>query len=135
MQEIVWSQDFSVGVTRFDEQHKQLISMLNLLIRDPSATTDSETVSEILARMTNYAREHFRAEEDLMLQYDFPGYSDHRARHQAFLHQVVQFCAATNSGDETIPQQLLEFLKDWLATHILEEDMAYKEFFQGKGVG
>ncbi len=134
MQEFVWSEDFSVGVHRFDEQHKQLIGMLNQLIRDPSATTNSETVSEILARMTDYAQEHFKAEEDLMLEHDYPGYREHRSHHQAFLHQVVQFSAATNRGDEMIPQKLFDFLKDWLATHVLEEDMAYRDFFQGKGL-
>ena len=134
MEEIVWSDRLSVGIIRFDEQHKQLVTMLNKLIRDPALTTTSETGSEVLANMTQYAREHFKSEEELMIEFGYPDYEEHRARHLSFLYKVVEFCSKTNLGDETIPDQLLEFLKNWLATHILEEDMDYKYFFIAKGV-
>jgi len=48
MKPIVWSENFSVGVQLFDEQHKRLIMMLNKMIKHPTVPTRSETVSEIL---------------------------------------------------------------------------------------
>ena len=134
MEEITWTDALSVGIIEFDEQHKQLVAMLNKLIRDPRLEAGSETVSEVLAAMTKYAREHFKSEEELMTKFGYPDYEKHRARHHSFLHQVVEFCLKTNMGDEQIPEQLLEFLKNWLATHILEEDMDYKDFFISQGV-
>ena len=134
MLEIIWTDDFSVGVSLFDEQHKQLVNMLNKLISHPEATTDSETISDLLTDMTQYAHEHFKAEEKLMQQYDFPDYGSHKNRHREFLKQVVTFCNATYLGSEKVPRQVLEFLTNWWSTHILEEDMAYKDFFISKGV-
>jgi hemerythrin-like metal-binding protein len=65
MEQITWTEDFSVGVVRLDEQHKRLIQMINRLIAKPQTTTESEMVSDLLSDMTNYAQKHFAAEEEL----------------------------------------------------------------------
>ena len=65
MEQITWTEEFSVGVVRIDEQHKQLIAMINRLIAEPQTTTRSETISDLLTGMTNYAQMHFATEEEL----------------------------------------------------------------------
>ena len=61
MEEIVWMNEFSVGVKEMDEQHKKLIAMINLLIADQKSLTAPETIAKLLTEMTDYAQEHFRA--------------------------------------------------------------------------
>ena len=71
MEQITWTEDFSVGVVSLDEQHKRLIQMINrLIIAGPQTTTRSETVSDLLSDMANYARKHFATEEELMRQHN-----------------------------------------------------------------
>ncbi len=135
MKPIVWSENFSVGVKLFDEQHKRLILMLNKMIKDPTATTRSETVSDILTDMTRYTQEHFRSEEDFMLEYDYPFLKQHMHQHKTFRKKVAKLCVATVDGLDAVPKDLLEYLQQWLTQHILQEDMAYKPFFEEKGVG
>ena len=72
MEQIIWTEEFSVGVKRLDEQHKRLIAMINRLMGAPRAKTRSERISDLLSDMTKYAQEHFQTEEDLMRQYDYP---------------------------------------------------------------
>ncbi len=134
MEQIVWSEKLSVGVKLFDEQHKGLIAMLNKMIKDPTATTRSETISDVLTDMTSYAQKHFKAEEDLMIEHGYPQYEEHKSQHKAFKIKVAELCTATMEGDEAVPQVLLEYLSQWLTQHILDEDMEYKPFFEEKGV-
>jgi len=136
MEPVQWSEKFSVGVKELDQQHQQLIKLLNRLISAQGTIgTHSETISEILMEMTRYAQVHFKTEERLMEAYGFPGLEEQKIQHRDFRKKTVNFCIATTLGVEQIPDSLLEYLVDWWVHHILEDDMAYRSFFKDKGVG
>lgn len=130
MEQIAWTEDFSVGVVIIDEQHKQLIALVNRLIAKPQTTTKSEAISDLLSDMTNYAIEHFATEEELLRQHNYPHLEEHVAQHRAFRKQIVDFCMATMSNVATVPETMLHYLRDWFVEHILKSDMAYKPFFR-----
>jgi len=134
MEPIEWTNSYSVGVALLDAQHRQLIDMLNKMIKDPAADTRSETVADVLADMTQYAREHFKAEEDLMHAQDYPHLDEHKEQHLAFQEKAARLCFATVKGQASVPHELLEYLQKWLIHHILQTDMAFKPFFEQKGV-
>jgi hemerythrin len=37
-------------------------------------------------------------------------------------------------GKETLPDELLSYLRDWLKNHILKADMKYKPYFLERGL-
>ena len=55
---IAWASELIVGVGVFVEQHKQVILMISRLIDAQEAVTNSVVVSDLLDRMTRYARDH-----------------------------------------------------------------------------
>ncbi|MDX2512842.1 MAG: bacteriohemerythrin [Desulfobacterales bacterium] len=134
MEPIEWTDSFSVGVALFDEQHRRLLDMLNTMIKNPTATTRSETIGDVLADMTRYAQEHFKSEEDLMTEHHYPHLEAHKHQHQGFQEKVARLCMATAEGQTTVPRELLAYLQQWLIRHILQADMAFKPFFEQKGV-
>jgi hemerythrin len=134
MEPIIWSSSFSVGVKLFDDQHKKLIGMINKMIKDPMTTTRSETISDILTEMTSYAHQHFKSEEDLMIEHGYSHFEQHKSQHKEFREKVLKLCIATTEGVEAVPQVLLEYLRLWLTQHILHEDMEYKIFFEERDV-
>ena len=135
MEPIQWSEEFSVGVRELDQQHQQLIKMLNLLISTQGTTnTKSETVSDTLMAMTRYAQAHFKAEESLMEVHGFPGLEEQKSQHRDYRKKTVGFSTATTFGVEQVPEDLLAYLADWWVHHILEDDMAYRSFFKDKGI-
>ena len=136
MEAIHWSEKFSVGVKELDEQHRQIIEMLNRLISTPEARdANSETVSEILTAMTRYPLEHFKTEEGLMKAHGYPNLEEHRQEHIAYRRKAIDFSTAATIGVESVPQILIDYLSEWWMHHILDEDMKYKPFFAKKGVG
>ncbi len=134
MEEIVWKNEFSVGVTEMDEQHKKLIAMINLLIADQKSLTAPETIARLLTEMTDYAQEHFRTEEYLMSEYGYDKKDHQVAQHEEFILKTRAFYTKADIGPNTLSVALLEYLKTWLIGHILKEDMQYKTFFKDKGV-
>lgn len=74
MEKILWGENFSVGVLVLDKQHQQIVMLVNTLIEMNDTKVDSEIISDTLTKMTQYASDHFRTEEQYMLDYDYPEY-------------------------------------------------------------
>ena len=132
MEKIIWNDSFSVGIPLLDSQHMELVRMINKLIESKDVKVDSETVSETLLNMTNYAIFHFKTEEDYLIKHDFPEFESHKREHTGFRKKTLAFCTDTMAFKDSIPDDLLTFLKEWLLHHILVSDMHYKEFFKTK---
>jgi len=134
MEPIVWTEGFSVGVSEMDNQHKKIIAMINTLIKEPKATTNSITVSDLLSDMIQYTQEHFQNEEALMAEHGYPLKDQQSEQHRTFIKKTVDFCSAVEAGVDIVPQAMLDYLKNWLVHHILEQDMKYKPFFLARGI-
>lgn len=133
MNKIEWSDKFSVGITILDEQHKQLIAMINLLIEIHNTASYSESITETLRSMTKYALTHFEDEEMFMVNYNYPDYTSHKEHHEEYKTKVVTFHSTNFDTTEGMSTNLLEYLQSWWTYHILEEDMKYKNFYDEQG--
>ncbi len=134
MESIKWNDEYSVGVAEIDRQHQKLVGMINRLISEQKVLTDSSTIAEMLTEMTDYAQEHFRAEEFLMSKYGYQ-FKDQQARqHEEFIVKTQEFYSVSDIGSNILSKALLDYLSSWLVQHILEEDMKYKDFFNSKGL-
>lgn len=134
MDTIKWTDTFSVGVKEMNDQHKKLIGMINKLIEEQHTLTEPATIAELLTEMTDYARDHFRAEEYLMAEYGYENKDRQVRSHQTFIATTLEFMNVSEIGPNILSRALLEYLKSWLTGHILNEDMQYKPFFASKGV-
>ena len=134
MEIINWRDEFSVGVAAMDEQHKKLLAMINRLVAEQKVLTDPKTIADLLTGMTDYADDHFRAEEFLMAEYGYDRKTEQEAAHKAFRDKTQSFCSAAEMGPNILSEALLRYLGTWLVSHILTEDMQYKDFFKSKGL-
>ena len=131
---IEWKDKFSVKVQLFDEHHQQLISIINQL---HSATELGKTPRElniIFSKLVEYTHIHFDSEETLLRQYHFPGIHDQENEHANFIESLKDLRKSFKDGNENIDHKVLEFLQNWLLSHILDSDMAYSTFLNEKGV-
>ncbi len=134
MEEIEWSDEYSVGIEAIDNQHKILLKMINSIIRTHDTTANPETVTNLISDMTKYAQEHFSAEENIMKENGYSKLDKHIEEHQAFIEKTVDLCSATYLEIGKVPAVLLNFLKEWLKSHILKTDMELKNFFNEKTI-
>lgn len=130
-----WSGHFSVGVKELDMQHQRLISLINrLILVSETHCIHSEIIKSALDEMTEYAQVHFKAEEKLMEAYDFPLMKEHKKSHLDFQVKTMELFEQKEQSAEQTAEIIFDYLGHWWTQHILQEDMAYKDFFIDKGL-
>jgi len=134
MKKIIWNDEYSVGVEALDEQHRQIIKAINDLIDKPRILLRFQNVSSALTELTNYVSEHFLLEERLLQENGYPDLLEHSRKHTLYSNRIAELCSDSLHGKSEVPAELLVFLTDWWNSHILHEDMEYKEFFARNGV-
>jgi len=124
-----WSDNYKVGVEEIDEQHKELVRLLNNLHQAIHEHHGNETSRKILNELAEYTRVHFSLEESLMRISSYPDFESHKKIHEALIQQVQELQAKLDSGTVKITFELLHFLKNWLTHHIIESDKAFGAYF------
>ncbi|MBN1867830.1 hemerythrin family protein [Candidatus Sumerlaeota bacterium] len=132
---IEWQDDYSVGIRNLDDQHKVLIDLINLFHDARSHGKEWQTLSIVLRSLMEYAATHFAGEEKLMIEHDFPGLHQHRLAHNEFVQKVSDFSEDFRESRAMLPQELMNFLGEWLVGHILVVDKQYSGFFKERGYG
>jgi hemerythrin len=131
---ISWSDDLSVGIKQFDDEHKQLINLINKLNNALKIGGSPKTMEDILNNLVDYTIVHFKHEEENMVKFLYPEYPGHKKAHDDLTAQVIDFRDRYKSGKISFSLELMTFLRDWLTNHIMGTDKKYKDFFISKGL-
>lgn len=127
---IKWESKYKTGYKRIDDQHKELVNIINDLYSISSeANLEDEKVkksfSSILKRAIDYATYHFSYEERIMSAIDYSVSKEHITEHRAFSVKVVDEVAMYENGDNIVIEDFISFLRDWLINHIMVEDKKF----------
>ncbi len=133
-QHLKWKSDYSVGIASIDIQHRKLIELINSLQTAVDYSTGEEFERKALDELVDYTKTHFKYEEGLMEQNDYPDFEPHRDSHAHMIAKVDQVVEAYRQDQEGAMQQALDFLKDWLINHINGTDKQYSRYLIDKGV-
>lgn len=129
-----WTDDFVTGLTQIDQQHRWLVDATNQLHDEATKPeVDQAAVNKILHGLIDYTFNHFIVEEDLFNRHGYSESPAHIAEHNKFTKETASLLEKFEAG-ESVKEEALEFLKDWLSHHILKVDMAYVPFMKEKGV-
>lgn len=119
-----WSQNFETGIELIDNQHKELVSILNQLA-NTIVNDDEVEVDSVFEKLSAYTEYHFSEEEKIWSKY-FPDGSwidSHRSSHASFLPKAMQIKEkASDRPWQEVTEQIIQFLIRWLAFHILDDD-------------
>lgn len=131
---LVWDSKYSVGVTAMNAQHTVLFEILNQLYDAMTAGRDRAALGDLLARLSDYAHQHFAEEEQMMTAAQYPELEPHRVLHRDLLQKVEDFKLRLKRGELTISLHLLNFLRDWLTQHIQQVDHNYGAWMNEHGI-
>jgi hemerythrin len=130
---VTWTAKMSVGHGKFDKQHQGLFDIINRLHEAMLSGHGKEALGKILGELAHYTRVHFADEETLLGKYFYEGLDEHVKQHDAFRTKVAELDAALKAGKAALSVAALNFLREWLAKHILGVDMQYREFLEERG--
>ena len=124
MEAFVWDKHYLTGETQVDEEHQELVRLINRIVDAGDCVIDHDQINAVLDQLVNYAANHFRHEEFLMKKEgcapEFIGL--HAQVHAKFAEQVCHMRNDAQLGCDL--EHLLNFLTAWLAQHILGMDQS-----------
>ena len=129
-----WKPEYSVGIASIDMQHRRLINLINRLQTAVDYSTGEVFEREALDELVDYTQTHFKYEEDLMEQNEYPDFEGHREEHVRMIARVEQVLQAYQQDQDDAMQKAIDFLKNWLISHINGTDKQYSQFLIDKGV-
>lgn len=128
MEKIFWNNEFCTGVPEIDSQHKRIVDQINYLIDNLDMEDKAYLNGEIIRNLDKYSKEHFTTEEELLRKLNYPGLDHQLKEHSDFKLKTVKTAIKILKGHENVPEETIQFLKDWWSNHILKVDMEYKDF-------
>jgi adenylate cyclase len=119
-----WRDDFKIGVGEIDAPHKRLFDKFNGFIAAGRQADQSENL-DMLAFLGSHVQAHFRMEEEMMRQHNYPFLESHLQEHKRF---IENFLTLTREAEEEASDphylsfriQLLLF--DWFTGHLAKAD-------------
>lgn len=121
-----WNKNFEVGVPLIDAQHQKLVELLNVLAGHLAYQSDVPTLNNVFNDLAEYAIYHFQAEERIWHAFfpEDPWETKHKEDHRRFLATVNRIMGGKTSRPlDQLIEEILTFLTQWLAFHILDTDM------------
>ena len=125
-----WSKSYELEIPQIDNQHKELVRMINDLYGSLKGNGSAETVNQTLSQLLRYVEIHFETEERAMLERGYPGFDAHHHLHEDLRHKVFDLEKDQLLGREVATFELLNFLVDWLKNHIAHEDMLFGQYMR-----
>ncbi len=126
----VWNEDYETKLEEVDEQHKYLVDQVNILsekLLEDSLTF--EDFDSVLEKIVDYTVFHFSHEEKVMQTAGVyqEHVEKHKESHNFFVEEIKGMYSEISKADFNLEnaKNLRDFLVNWVAFHILEED---KEF-------
>jgi hemerythrin len=123
---LVWSSEYSVGVTELDHDHMMVFNAIDHFKNGIRLKYEIDFVESLFTVLLEHADAHFRAEEQHMAKIGYAGLEAHKAEHQAMKRELDELYAKFQAGDATSVGDLVAFLNSWWLRHITEDDAKYK---------
>lgn len=128
MKTIEWDDEWTLGNSVIDEQHKVLVKLINKVISEDIRTRD------LLQGLIDYTSQHFADEEQLMFEsgYDKDKYKSHKEEHKQITKALLEISfALVNNGDPELTNRFRQFCLDWFVLHFLGIDRQFAKFLKG----
>ena len=131
MELLEWKDEYSVGESTIDEQHKGLFKLSNKIYDLLKKEVDnSEAFRELFIALNDYTVEHFIYEEMYIQSQGYPQLKEHINQHIEFSKELKQLALGINEDSDI--NDIGEFVTTWLLQHVLNEDMKYKNFIENR---
>jgi hemerythrin len=137
---LLWTDNLSVGIDQFDDDHKRMIAIINELhcaiqAAGVKGAIDKEEIEIVLHRLQNYIRYHCDREELFMAKTGYPEFESHRAEHLRLEAAIADMAGRfRNSTDPEHAAEIMHFIFDWVTNHIFVLDRQFSSHLRANGL-
>ncbi|EDO9954826.1 iron-binding protein [Campylobacter jejuni] len=129
---VKWSKDFNIKNMQLDKQHELIFEITDLandlaLKIQENNTQYKDDLKQILAKLFQYIKIHFKDEEKFMESIDFPLIEEHKKSHQVLVEKTKELLEHSDNIVK-MSQELSILTKDWILDHFANEDLWIANF-------
>lgn len=130
---IEWHESLTIGITEIDNQHKELISRFDQLLKACETNKGATELKKMLGFLDDYAVRHFNDEEALQRKINYPDYETHRKEHESFVVNLRKLRSEIDREGAGVYQivEANNMLVKWLINHISASDVTIGAHMKG----
>ena len=83
-----WKDEYSVGIASVDDEHREMIELINDVYAKLGDASDTATIECCLEEIFNTISLHFALEERIMRESNYGEYEDHKEDHEELLDEI-----------------------------------------------
>lgn len=123
-----WKEDYETGVAEVDQEHREIVDLVNDAYARLSAGQSKDTVSRCLGDIYARISAHFALEERLMRSVGYDEYDPHKTDHERLLDELRDFMDEYDAVAAFDPVLFGRILSDWFAIHFRTFDARLHRF-------
>jgi hemerythrin len=129
---IEWRESLSIGVLEIDNQHKQLLSHFDQLLKACEMGKGLEELRSLLGFLDGYVVKHFNDEESIQRVRNYPGYEAHKQEHASFIARLKVLKQEIRTEGVALHHvmETNNLLLKWLIHHISTVDVQLGKFLK-----
>jgi len=123
--------NLEIGIELLDKQHMNLLNKFNQMLSIEQNKYTRIEIENMFSLISNDMMQHYKDEEQLQLQYNYPNYKEHKQIHMQFADEylnIQQEFQSTNNND--IMLRLIQKIADWVLEHITNEDAKFGNYYK-----
>ncbi len=128
MIELQWSSDLESGIKDIDNQHKELIELINSAHK-LTEKNEVKKIEALITKLLDYSRYHFSTEEKYFIEYNYPEAEEHKFEHAKLIEKTISKYEQVKNNQETT-RSFFAFLKTWWEHHLKFDDKKYRDYFK-----
>lgn len=121
-----FKEEFRTGIEVIDEQHAKLFEIADKIyetLMNDFIPDKFDYIVEIINELKDYTAYHFQTEEEYMISINYKRLFSQKVSHQDFIEKINSYeLDAIDENQKGVILELLDFLNDWLISHILKSD-------------
>ena len=130
-----WKDEYSVGVTRFDNHHKKLFNIANKLHEMMKQGKGADVIEPIIRKLVDYTKYHLVEEEKTMVSIGYSDIAAHKRAHKMFTDKLDIFMKEVDQGKAIfVVIKISSTVIDWLINHIFVIDQKYSAEMKSAGM-
>lgn len=134
MAKLDWLETFELGVPEIDDDHREMLAIMKR-VEVAADAEDFDLCADLLDKLIEFAKAHFKREEDLLEEAGYAHLELHKEYHAALVHRantVKAICKGLRTRErfKDCCSEMFGFLVD----DIVAGDLGFKSFLEEKGM-
>ncbi|GFK93054.1 Bacteriohemerythrin [Fundidesulfovibrio magnetotacticus] len=131
---IQWEERMSVGVYLIDEQHRELVGLINAIDHAVDRGAGRDEVSRYIRRFYDYTTTHFKTEESLMDHATYPEYFTQVREHLDCSLKALEFHRRFVEESDFDLKAFLDYIVAWFINHTVGIDQTLADHLLKRGL-